>query len=167
MKCIDVEIALMRYFDFRRNLIVPNVTDMSGLLSFETDMVVLSESGYATGVEIKVSKSDLKADLNKDHISKYDVILRGKPGKQRYFEKLKYFYYAVPSALVEEAKQIVHPDFGILSVRDWRGKHVVEEVRHATFLNNKQWSEEERYKLARLGAMRIKGLKGKIRELMD
>ena len=64
MKTIEVEVAIMQHFDVRRNVIVPNVSwgifrPGIGQLH-EIDLLVLSGSNYATEVEIKVTKADLK-----------------------------------------------------------------------------------------------------------
>ena len=48
----------MNFFNYRANLIVPNISWGLGL--HECDLLVLTSSGYATEIEIKVSKADLK-----------------------------------------------------------------------------------------------------------
>lgn len=175
MTTLEMEIELMKHFDIRRNIIVPNVTDMSGLVGFETDLLVLSKSGYATAIEIKVSKSDLKNDLKKNHIQRISngwiSEYNGQTAKERYFKNIKWFYYAVPEYLQEEAlKQI--PDFcGLLVAREY--KH--SGINKVTFLNpnnrpaqiiyNKKWSLEMQLKLARLGTMRILKYKNKLNKL--
>ena len=55
VKCIDIEIQILREFNFKQNLIVPNISKQMNVLSFETDMFVLSKSGFAYGFEIKTS----------------------------------------------------------------------------------------------------------------
>lgn len=66
MKTIELEIAIMEYFGIRQNLIVPNVSwGMNGL--HECDVLILSKAGYATEVEIKISKPDLLKDRDKKH----------------------------------------------------------------------------------------------------
>ena len=62
---LEMEIAVMRWLGIRQNLVVPNVS--WGLLNYEADVVSLTPSGYATEVEIKVSKADLLADFKKGH----------------------------------------------------------------------------------------------------
>jgi hypothetical protein len=155
MRTIEAEIALMKYFDYTKRLVIPNVTEMSGLVHFETDILVLSKAGYATGVEIKVSASDLKKDLQKRHIKALDT----KTGLARFFKPLKYFYYAVPEELVNKAcKQI--PDFcGILKISEDGVYYKVEEVRKPKHLFSTKWSAQKQFKLARLGALRIFGYK--------
>ena len=104
MTTIEAEIRIMEMFGVRQNLIVPNVTTFSGLVDFETDMLIISKSGYATGVEIKVSLSDLRADKRKKHISKLGTEQFNEiTPRFQYFNKLKTFYYAVPTELIGKA----------------------------------------------------------------
>ncbi|RRD39321.1 DNA repair protein MmcB-related protein [Leptotrichia sp. OH3620_COT-345] len=66
----------------------------------ECDILAVSEAGYATEVEIKISISDLKADFKKEHNHKSEVI--------------KNFYYCVPENLLEKALPIIPLTCGIL-----------------------------------------------------
>ena len=164
----------MRHFDFRQNLIVPNITNMVWTLAFETDMLVLTKSGYAHGFEIKVSKSDLNADFKKPQHCKFDEIKNGKSGLERYYGKFKYFSYAVPEELKDYALTVI-PDFcGLYSIQRIDGSilfneqlpyHKVNHIREPKELFRYKWSDKERYEIARLGAMRIYGLKTKINQL--
>ncbi len=52
MKTIDIEIAVMAYLGIRKNLIVPNVS--WGLVTYEMDLLSLTQSRYATEIEIKI-----------------------------------------------------------------------------------------------------------------
>lgn len=160
MKTLEVEIELMKYFDIRRNLIVPNVGTMNMLVDFEADLLVLTGSGYATCIEIKVSKVDLKRDLEKKHI----FLLRTNYNHFTYYYKyLKHFYYAIPKKLQEDALAQI-PKFAGLLVLDYNDNDeiFVEEVRKPRILFKYKWSVLERYMLARLGTMRILGLKEKL-----
>jgi len=154
MKTIDLEIALLIYFNFTRSLIVTNVTTTSGLVMFEADMIVLSQNGYAHGLELKVSKSDLRAEFKK---SQY-----GGRGVEYYYKRFKYFSFAMPIELKEEALKLVPEIFGLYFVDG----SSVTRYRNPKFLNNYKWSDKERYRLARLGAMRIFSLKNNISTLL-
>ncbi|MBN8573900.1 MAG: hypothetical protein J0M05_08295 [Candidatus Kapabacteria bacterium] len=161
VNCIEIELAIMEMFDFRQNLIVPNVSNMMRLVAFETDMLVLTKSGYAHGFEIKVSKSDLKADFSKDHHAQFNVMKNGKTGLERFYSKFKYFSYAVPSELKEYALELI-PDFCGLYVYDKPELPKQPKfycARKPKKLFDYKWSDEKRYELARLGAMRIHSLK--------
>ena len=168
IKTIDVELALMRHFDFRQNLIVPNITNMVWTLAFETDMLVLTKSGYAHGFEIKVSKSDLNADFKKPQHCKFEEIKNGKSGLERYYGKFKYFSYAVPHDLKDYALTVIPEFCGLYSVKNTyldinRFPYVrLECIRNPKELFRYKWSDKERYEIARLGAMRIYGLKQKL-----
>lgn len=97
----ELEVALARHFDTRRNIIVPNVS--YGLdFNHEIDLLVVSGSGYATEVEIKVSRQDLKRDLQK----------RVGHGGAR----IKAVYFAMPSSLATAGLEFVPKWAGILVV---------------------------------------------------
>ena len=156
MTTLEVEIALMNHFDIRRNLIVPNITDWSALnIRFETDLLVLSKSNYATGIEIKVSKSDLKNDLKKKQWR-----IDNHFNRTHFFKPFKYFYYAVPDYLKDEALKQIPEWCGLITV--YNGDYETEITRNPQLLNKNKWTEQQRYQLARLGAMRILSLKTKI-----
>lgn len=82
----EMEAHLSRHFDPRRNIIIPNASWGLGL--HECDLLVVSEAGYATEVEIKISKSDLRADVKKTH--------------DHQSSKIKFLYFAVPITLAAE-----------------------------------------------------------------
>lgn len=142
------EYAIFRYFEIRTDLIVPNVTPMSHLVSFEVDMLVLSKSGYAHGFEIKVSESDLKADLKKKQYSKNDFELQ-----KSYYKKFKTFSYVVTEAIKETALQILPPWMGVYTL-DATFKRMYL-LRAPTELFKYKWTDKEQCKLARLGSMRL------------
>jgi hypothetical protein len=111
--CLDIEIAVAKYFGWRQHLIVPNVSWGLGL-THEADILVVTRSGYATEIEIKTSAQDLKRDLLKSH-------------KHR-SEKIRQRFAAVPTKLKELALQTFPEDWGVLSISE--GPYV-ERVREA------------------------------------
>ena len=160
MTTLEMEIKLMHYFDVRRNVIVPCVSNWSDLVMFETDLLILSRSKYATAIEIKVSKSDLKNDLNKKHISQIDKwVYNGKFGFDHYFSNLKYFYYAVPEELQQDALSQIPSWSGLLTAKIYDGNYKIFEVRKPKVLFKTKWTDKMAFQLARLGAMRILSLK--------
>ena len=163
VQTIDIELAIMRYFNFRQNLIVTNVTNISDIVAFETDVVVLSTSGYAHGIEIKVSKNDLKKEFEKKQHKLLNTMHNGDYGIKRFYSKFKYFSYAVPEALKDIALELI-PDFcGLLVyVKPEIAVPLMMEIREPKKLYEYQWNDYERYQLARLGAMRIYTLKSKL-----
>jgi len=146
----EIEYRVAKYFDPRRNIIVPNVWWGWGL-NHECDLVVLTKSGYAYEVEIKVSKSDLRADLKKrwGHSSK----------------RLRRLYFAVPEKLESCALELVPKSAGILKIQQtdtgrWPYPGNVSKVREAQInLEARRLNPEEELKLAALGTMRIWTLK--------
>src|SRR5690625_7527364 len=130
MTTLEVELQLMKHFDFRQNLIIPNVTSSSLLVKFETDLLILSKSNYAHGIEIKVSLRDFKKDFEKKHIQYMDMDM------ERYFKPLRYFSYAFPENLLEFARESVYDRFWLFSIRKvvraYGGRDVMYEVRKRT-----------------------------------
>lgn len=146
-KTKGMEIAVANHFDPRVNLIVPNIS--WGLLIHECDILVLTKSGFATEIEIKVSKADLKKDKDKKH--------------GHISEMIKKLYFAVPEKFdVDLVKRCVPDRAGIISVRS-DGRCIVKKK---CIINRvaKKFSDEDRFQVARLGAMRIWGLKRKLIE---
>jgi len=158
MKTIEMEIAVMQYFGVRQNIIVPNVYCSINGLYYECDLVRLTNSNYATEIEIKVLKSDLKKDKEKWHNHRSNLF--------------KYLYFAVPVELSEFALSEIPEKAGLLSIEKRKIQYSWERLPFAYKVNeikkpkknklSRQWSDEERYKLLRLGTMRILGLKEKI-----
>lgn len=156
MKTIEMEISLAEYFSPRVNLIVPNVS--WGFYSHECDLLLISKSGYATEIEIKISQADLKADLKKKH--------------GHINNKIKYLYFALPEYL-ESYIEYVPEHAGIILVGEREGKKYrwlcqysykanCKIIRSPQKQGNYKLSIEEQSHIGKLGAMRIWGLKGKI-----
>jgi len=136
----EIEIAIAKHYDWRQNLIVPNVS--WGLLFHEADILVMSKAGYLTEIEIKVSRSDLIADKTKSH--------------QHQSRLIKSIYFAIPEKLEIHAEHIL-PRAGIYIVGK-TGK--VKKIREAEINKESRiLKDEEKYNLARLGTMRIWNLK--------
>lgn len=149
MKTLDIELALMAYFNYRANVIVPNVHWGMDPGLHECDILVLTPSGYATEVEIKVNKTDLRKDVDKNHNHDHPLIRRT--------------FFAVPDKLVETAVMELDPRFGVLSVTERWNRLYVTEIRPAK-INPKtvKWTSDQRMKLMRLGCLRIHTLKQKL-----
>jgi hypothetical protein len=149
LTCVDIEIAIASRFGYLENLIVPGVH--WGLDLHECDVLVLSKAGYATEVEIKTSKSDLIADKKKRH--------------GHFSDRIKYLYFALPDYL-KDCIEHVPERAGIILVGSSganRGRtNIIRKPKHN---KSRKFSEVERCKMARLGAIRIWGLKQTIRNL--
>lgn len=154
MTTLEMEYAVMRSMNVRQNLVVPNVSWGMGL-RHECDVLVLSKSDYATEIEIKISKGDLLKDKEKRHGHSHPLISR--------------LFFAVPENLKDVALSEIPEHAGLLVVKKklntyyGRTEYVVSEVRGCK-RNTKalKWSDDGRLNLARLGAMRILGLKKKL-----
>lgn len=107
----QIEIAVARQFSYRRNLVVPNVSWGFGL-TYEADLVVVRQSGWACEVEIKTSAADIKADARKRK-------WRRGPWPCKYFRE---FWFAVPEKLAEHPA--IPPHAGIISVRPDAGADI-------------------------------------------
>lgn len=147
MNARDIEIAVADYFNYRQNVIVPNVS--WGLFRRqEVDLLVVRKSGYCVEVEIKVASSDIRADKRKQH-SHWNHLIRQT-------------WFAVPEKLAS------HPDIpaiaGVLAVIQVDGKYYCRTVRGPKV--NKQavpLRPEQMLKVGSLAAMRIWTLKAKLR----
>jgi len=161
-RCVDIELAIFGLYDVRQHIIVPNVSDQMCLVPFETDMLVLTQSGYATGFEIKVSKSDLLADLKKKQYTRFKDEENGNVLQELYYaKKFKHFYYAVPKKLQETALSMI-PEFVGLYVYEnfeYPKMPTFKCVKEAKKLKTESWSEKNKNELMRLGCMRIYSLK--------
>ena len=148
-----MEIAVMKECNFRQNIVVPNVS--FGIVRYwkensiteydelhECDVLKVTMAGYATEYEIKVSRSDFKADLKKKH--KHDS------------KFIKQLYYTVPFEMLDFAKEHLPEYAGLAFVKDGKLNYWKDApIRKDCF----KWTDKELFKLTRLGTMRIVGLK--------
>jgi hypothetical protein len=139
-RSLGIELAVADWFGYRANLIVPNVS--WGLQIHECDLLVVTKSGYAYEVEIKISKADLKKDLQKRH--------------QHINGKIKRLYFAIPEKLKNEVDLI--PERAGIIVVDTYGRCTLfrKAINNSTA---RRLSDDEKYKVAWLGTMRIWSLK--------
>lgn len=104
----DMEVALTQRKSspayFRTHPVVVN--RCAWMFGHEADLISVTEAGYCTEIEIKVSKSDFMADFRKkvSHDSAY----------------IKYFYYAVPEYMAEYAMERLPEGAGLLVVYPMR-----------------------------------------------
>jgi hypothetical protein len=145
MTTIEMEIYLSKFFNFRKNIIVPNVS--WGLNIHECDLFIISKSGYVTEIEIKISKSDLIKDKDKKHSHESN--------------RIKNLYFAFPDNIdIEFIKEHIPRRAGIIIVKN----NGICHIYRGSEINKKavKLKEKEIYQVARLGAMRIWSLKNKI-----
>lgn len=161
--CQEIESVVAELWGYRKTIIVPNIS--WGADVHECDLLILTASGWATEVEIKISVSDLKKDATKKHAHSSD--------------KICYIYFAIPDklipyiALIPERAGIVlissyeYRDYTILNaplVNSFRGRIVRNPTENK---NAVKWTDKERMNLSRLGCMRIWSLKRKLNELLS
>lgn len=152
LKCIEMEEAVARLYGVRQHIIVPNVS--WGLRLHECDLLVIRQSGYAIEVEIKTTIADLKKDAEKrhGHIS----------------NKIKELYFAIPKSLYEKALPLIPDKAGIIVVSKeetkWWGIEVKASFQRPAIKNRFAipLTDAEQFTAARLGCMRIWGLKEKL-----
>ena len=138
----EMEVILAHHFKPQVNLVVPNVS--WGFLNHEADLLVMTKAGYLYEVEIKISISDLKADAKKRHCHESN--------------KIKYLYFAIPKHMLEKGLPHIPERAGILVVgeKSWKVTEHRAPVKNCSY----KISNSDRYQIARLGALRIWGLKG-------
>lgn len=136
----QMEKKLARFFDYRVNVIVPRVS--WGFDIHECDLLIMSKSGYATEVEIKISKADLVKDKLKPH--------------KHNDNRLKALYFAIPEKLKNCIEHIPEKAGIILVNNDYGTRQSCEIIREAKINKTPhKFTIEEQFKLARLGTMRI------------
>jgi hypothetical protein len=135
----EMELSIAKMFGYRGNIIVPNIS--FGLNIHECDLfIVNAKSYYASEVEIKRSKADLKKDVQKRHGHKS--------------EKIKNLYFAILENMVivcEVIKPYYENSFPSVHAKLIRSSQDCKEARKLT--------EKEIVNLIRLGSMRIWNLK--------
>lgn len=152
MKAVEVEIAVAEWLGVGSNgrgkssnhIVVPNFTGL--YLSHEADLFVVTGSGYAWEIEIKVSKSDLKADLKKEH---------------QHMGNIRRLYFAMPWDMYDCA-HLVPDRAGILLVGS-TGKCGLDRAPRPN-MNARKLTPEEIITVGRLASRRIWTLKRKLLE---
>ena len=153
LSLVDIELAVVNYFNMRRHVIVPNVSYGLGL--HECDLLVAQPNGYAIEVEIKRSRFDLLADAKKPHSHESD--------------KIRKLYFAMPVSMYEKCKDDVPKRAGIIVVdRSKSGAPRASRMREPEVnAKARKLTDAELFKLTKLGVMRIWALKRKVQALSD
>ena len=135
----EIEWAVAHYFGYRSHVIVPNIT-WGMMFPFELDVAIMTNKGYLYEVEIKISRSDIIRDKNKQ---KWNA---GYP-----IGRIKKLWFAIPEKLVV-CDGIIPKMAGILIVKN---DGTVKEIRKPENNPARPLSIEDQFNFARLGAMRI------------
>jgi len=136
---------------------VPNLS--FGFLDWEADLVICSQKGYLSEIEIKVSLADWKNDFKKD---------KWKPAYFGSWGRIKEFWYCAPLHLAQRWEELKVPDhagiigidMGTLSPRQV-AKGMVPGPNFAILKSSvtnreaRPLSERDMLKLARLASMRV------------
>jgi hypothetical protein len=148
----SIQLAIKREYETSSLVVVPNIFLWS---PFESDLVRVTKSGYAIEYEIKLSRSDFKADFKKSKL-KYE----GFEDRQvQYSTKTKHellvegfgpteFYYAFPRGLIDHDQV---PEWaGIIEVYEWPSnlyqcgyRTIINCIRKAKRLNKKPLSDSK------------------------
>lgn len=168
----EIEVALAKYrdFDFRKNIIAFNVNGWSERLPIwhECDMLVCSKSGYLTEIEIKRSWSDFLADFKKKHSHESEGLI-------------KFFYYCVPESIYEKVRDyLCKKDFYCSGILTYDEELIIRKKTIRINLEDGEFRDiighhpsikklfiEQQLEIARLGAMRVIGLKEKLTKKED
>lgn len=145
----QMEIAVALFFKPRVNTIVPNVS--WGLGIHECDLLIVTKDGHAIEVEIKTSKSDLIADKSKRH--------------GHFSKKIRQLYFAIPATMLPHIDHVPERA-GVIVVTEYSHECLAKVLRKPKLnMEARKLTQEEIFKVARLGTMRIWTLKKRIVEL--
>lgn len=160
MTARDIEVCLAGdLFAFLRGwTVVPNVQDyrVHGPSYAELDLVAVSPAGWASEVEIKVTRSDLRRDLEKGHA-------HDNP-------RMRFLWFAMPESV--EYQDLVPERAGVILVRERNpGAYLTAYKVRRPQVNPTavKWTDAERYDLARLGLIRYWSarMRGTLTEHLD
>jgi len=145
---IEIEVRVATFFGYRECIVVPNIS--WGINLHECDLLVVRKSGYGIEIEIKVSKSDLKADAKKGH-QHFDRL-----------DRLSELYFAIPDYM-KDCVEYIPERAGILILHRSEWGVEIQTLRKAVInKNRRKFTDQEMLKIAHLGTMRIWNLKRQI-----
>lgn len=141
-------------FDWRRNVVVPNLSWGLGL-GWEVDLGVLSDAGWFTEVEIKVSIADFKKDAEK-----WRHRLEASPGHE---SKTRRKFYAMPHEINEKRNGYgmredlpIPPGYGLIVVTGGHNGDAAKIVQEAPVNQAaRKLRADEQRDMMRLGYIRF------------
>lgn len=93
----EIQKAIAIYEVNRHRFVCENITDVRAI--YEADVMSISKSGIVTEFEVKISRSDFKADAKKMKFYQYDLARK----KDKYAIRVtpNKFYYVCPIGLIK------------------------------------------------------------------
>lgn len=150
----DIECAVARYFNPRIHLIVPNISH--GMNLHECDLLVMNGRNYGVEVEIKLTKADVKKDLQKGHGHNSNRIRRLFFAIPEYLNKPDVIELIPERAgifVIKPKEKIEYPTYDGMSCYWKKPKCVV--VRNAKINKAaRPFTDAERVEMGRLGMLR-------------
>lgn len=136
----EIELIIANKLNYRRNIIIPNVS--WGLNLHECDLLLLTRNGYLHEYELKISIADLRRDKKKAH--------------HHYDNRIKKLWFCTPD-LGENITDLIPNKAGHLMVT--KDKKVVELKKPWANSSARQLTKQEKDQLMRLGVLRIWSMK--------
>lgn len=153
MKAKDLQLLFYRTQQTRYEEIIPNAYAKDWA---ECDILAIRQSGFVDEIEIKVSRSDFKADFEKTVWlpSAHPMCCaanRNKPNKHQVIESalspINYFWFLVPDGLV--AVDEVPSYAGLMYAKECRGQMFISVAKQPKRLHTNKCGIEFRYHAAR------------------
>ncbi len=140
----QIEKALLYYLlhDKQHHVAIPR----SYVTGNETDVLSITKAGYIHEYELKISRSDFKADAKKSKFRRYI----------HQVASVNYFYYVYPTGLLKEEEI---PNFaGIIEVHATETKIYFKEVRKPVRIGKQKCSFRLMRSITRCLAFRVAGI---------
>lgn len=155
-----IENTIAKKWGTRKFLIIPNVS--YGWSIHECDLLICNKNKYCTEIEIKISVADFKKDFEKRHQHK------------DYYNRIKYFYYAVPHYIYEKIKDLVPDHAGLIVINETEDNRFKENPFYVQIKKeapvipkSRPISDKELVELQRLALMRMWDYKNQIIKLRN
>ena len=134
MNLMQLELNIAKFFDYRQNVIIPNVSWGMGL-GYEADIIVISKSRYCTEVELKISRADLKRDRNKRKWK-----LNTPRWSEERYDIIRRQFFCIPEVLCD-AIEFIPPQCGIIWVSEIGRVHLerAAKTKEARPLTDKEY----------------------------
>ena len=149
-----LQVLVAQYAGILRNLVVPNVSN--AFFAWESDILVITPSGYATEYEIKISVADLKREWRKER-------WRNERLRRVFTNRIRRYVIVVPHTIAEKCLPHIPDDLGagLLSFEpvtdhdgNYWGHKAHEWVKPRINGRASRWTETERIHLGQGAAIR-------------